>query len=321
MKKTVHSSEFIVQRKTIKRWSIFLLTHLLTYSLTHCLYSAGRTGADFLLINPGARISGMAGTCAGVCDDINTIHANPGGISQISKQEFALTHAFWLENINYEYAAYVKPFFQRGVLGAGIIYLHTDVEKRTADTEEPQSEFSVHDSALVISYGKNISKVFSWGSNVKIIDQGIDSENAKGFAADLGWLCKFKVAGSTLQVGGVVQNMGPKIRFIQDGDPLPLKLAVGVSFRIPKTSVLLALDANTQRYENSVIKFGSEYWYKNIIAGRFGYNTATVSELGGVSGFSFGFGLNLKGYLCDYAFSPMGVLGETHLITIGKKFK
>jgi len=53
-----------------------------------------------------------------------------------------------------------------------------------------------------------------------------------------------------------------------------------------------------------------------ILALRAGYSWARAGEIGGLTGLSAGFGVDLKGLRMDYAWVPMGQLGTTHRATL-----
>jgi len=57
------------------------------------------------------------------------------------------------------------------------------------------------------------------------------------------------------------------------------------------------------------------------LAGRGGFNSLTVKDVGGFTGVSFGIGFDFKSFAFDYALLPMGDLGLTHRISISFMFE
>jgi len=287
------------------------------YAGTH--KKVGTTGAQFLKIGIGARPIAMGGTYAGIADDINTIYWNPAGLGQISDHELLAQHIVWFQSVNYDYLAYAQPVGKIGTFGLAVNYLYmNDIEKRTGDTENPEGTFGATDGAFTIAYGKKLGDNFSLGLNLKYIRQTIDIEKANGAAVDLAGL--FKVANK-LQVGMVVQNLGPKIKFISEGDPLPLNIKLGVGYKLFKDRLTLGLDANYPIDNKPNANLGIEYCFK---FGNFSFplraGYKTLNDFKTIDGLGTGLGIGWKKFSLDFAWVPYGDLGNTFRISFIAKF-
>ncbi|MFB0528028.1 MAG: PorV/PorQ family protein, partial [bacterium] len=201
---------------------------------------AGTTGATFLKIEAGARPVAMGGAFVAVADDANTTYWNPAGLAQLEEREITAMHNEWLEGIRYEFLGYAQPIRpEKGGQGFGIsaIGLYaTGLEERTGDFPEPEGTFAAYDIAVAGAYACKISGTISIGANLKLIHQRIESETAWGGAIDIGLLYRAprrvgrgRFSRDKLQVGFAVQNIGPKIKFIKESDPLPLNIKAGVA--------------------------------------------------------------------------------------------
>jgi hypothetical protein len=185
--------------------------------------NAGTTGSAFLKIGTGGRPSAMAGAFTGIADDINSIYYNPAGLGDIKSLEFSAQQIIWLENITYQYLAVGKQT-SAGALGLSFGYLSMDdLEKRSSDTDE-YTDFEASDTLIGISYARG-NETLSLGGSLKIIREKIEEENASAFAFDLG--AKFKKTPiNKLVLGAAVQNLGTKMKFINEETPLPVNIKV-----------------------------------------------------------------------------------------------
>ena len=81
-------------------------------------------------------------------------------------------------------------------------------------------------------------------------------------------------------------------------------------------SLTVALDVEKTQGSALAVKSGIEYWTKDVLAFRLGYDSAY--DLG--TGLGFGFGFKAVGVQVDYAFSDVGGLGGTHHVGISYRF-
>lgn len=301
-----------------KEWKfgVFVLILSLSTSVYASQKKIGTSGAAFLKIGVGARPIGMAGAYAGVADDVNTAYWNPAGLGQINEKEFTFTHNSYFEDINYSYFGSAIPISKIGTFGLSVSYLWMgDLEKRAGDTMEPDSMFNVYDLAISLSCGREIYKDLFLGLNLKMIQQKIDISDATGVGVDIGVFWKTPL--EKLNLGFVVQNIGPKIKFEEKGDPLPLNIKIGTSYRLLNDKLILAVDGNYPRDGELNISCGSEYI---LNVGNFhfplraGYKTG--SDLGSIAGLRAGFGIGWNKYIFDFVWVPYGDdLGNTFRVS------
>ncbi len=299
----------------------------------------GTTGATFLKIEAGARPVAMGGAFVAVADDANTTYWNPAGLAYLEEREITAMHNEWIEGMRYEFLGYVQPIkSEKGAQGFGIsatgLYT-TGLEQRSTETQEPEGTFAAYDIAVAGAYACKISKTISVGANVKLIHQKIESETAWGGAIDIGLLYKVpsprrrlsrgrRSSREKLQVGFVVQNIGPPIKFVKESDPLPLNIRAGIAkiydLRSIKSEVILACDVNAPIDNVPNGHFGVEFVYKKMkdiaLAARVGYKTNTIKDLNALSGLSAGAGFVWKRMAVDYVWVPYGDLGNTHRISL-----
>lgn len=277
----------------------------------------GTSGAQFLKLGAGARVAAMGDVFGAVADDSSAIYWNPAGLNQLKKKSVSIMHSMWVGDIAYDWVSYAQPT-SFGAFGVGIQYLSYGTLKGMDETGLALSNFSPSDFAGNISYANKIGEV-GVGLNVKYISCKI-KESATAYAGDIGLM--YKMMEDKLALGLAVQNIGTKLKFIDEEEQLPMNIKIGTAYKI-SDNWLVAVDANSPNDNAINIGAGTEYNYKLkddfMLSGRAGYNTKT-KDIDGLKGIAAGLGVGYKDLMFDYAFVPFGDLGNTHKISCEFKF-
>jgi len=280
---------------------------------------AGGTTASFLKLGSGARAAGLGGAFTAVSGDINAIAYNPAGLAGLKKSEAGFTRAELVEGVNYNFLGYSRPA-AKGTIGLGVNYLNqTSIEGRGAN-RETTGKFGASDTAINLAYARPVTARSGLGLNFKYITSRIAGESANGWAVDAGWQYK---ALKALSLGFAVQNLGPTMKFLDEGSSLPLTARAGAGYML-LDNVLFLFDVSRQVNEKrTVFSFGSEYAVFGSLfmrAGYLGEAAAGGSSLADTGGFKAGFGFRLKRLNLDYAVTAFGDVGKTHRLSLGAKF-
>ncbi|OGR76397.1 MAG: hypothetical protein A2X32_12440 [Elusimicrobia bacterium GWC2_64_44] len=293
--------------------------------------SAGTTSAAFLKLGAGARGVAMAGAFSGVPGDPFSIYWNPAGLAyQGADKGLAFFHNEYFQGLGQEFLAYSAPS-ARGGWGLGLNYFYTakDLERRSglneADPLAPispsEGKFGAYDVALSAGYGFRAGDGLALGGAVKFIRQSIDDETGAAPALDLGALRSFSWRGGEYTAGLAVLNLGPGIKFVSKSYPLPLTFKAGLSRRLDENGALAALELQKPVDNYPSVALGVEYPLTGRLALRSGYRYRLHgNELGAWSGFSAGAGVAFDRLTFDYAFTPFGVLGNSHRFSINLRF-
>lgn len=230
------------------------------------------------------------------------------------------TRAELVEGVSYNFLGYSRPV-AKGTMGLGVNYLNqSSIEGRSAN-REVTGKFGASDTAINLAYGRTLTARSGLGFNFKYINSRIANESANGWAVDAGWQYKAPVKG--LSLGFAVQNLGPKIKFMDEGSALPLTVRAGMGYMV-LDNILFSFDANRQVNEKkTVFSFGSEYAVFNSFFMRAGYIKSAVSggsSLADPGGFKAGFGFKLRNFNLDYAVTPFGDIGKAHTVSLGAGF-
>lgn len=277
------------------------------------LVLADQSGMEFLKIGAGARPMAMAGAYVGFASGAEAGYWNPAGLTQIEHVEFSATHLQWSTDVMYEFLTYGQKFPGIGAVGVSLFYL--DVGEIDARDEFGQvlPVISVYDACGMISFARAINPMLSAGLSVKGFQEKIGDDATSGLAADVGGLVRLAM----VNVGFNIQNLGMKLKFVDEEFSLPMTGRLGVAFH-PLAALTLALDGDYQIVNaRGAVHFGGEYWIKDMVAVRAGYQYKTEDDvLGLLNGLGAGLGVKYMKFGVDYGYEPSPELGDIHRIAV-----
>ena len=279
-----------------------LLIPAIILFLNYGAYAAEEPGAQFLKICVGSRACAMGEAFVAISDDPSALHWNPAGLAAVNQSEILAMQNFWLLDMSYQYLACSIPFGP-GIGGVSLAYTSSGTIKKYENFEE-LGEFSVFDVSGSVAYGLKRGN-FLLGLGLKGIYQKIEEESATALAADIGGIFEPPVPRG-LKLGVVCQNLGTRIKFIEEEESLPFCLRAGFSYNINH----FIFSADIYKYKNREIKLnlGGEFSLMDSFFLRAGYNS--LERVTGGAGLSWRF---LK---VDYAFSPFNEIDDSHSITL-----
>lgn len=283
------------------------------------LPSAARAAetASFLTVGVGARAQGMGGAYAALGEDADSLYWNPAGLARLEKREVSATHAELFAQSRHDFLAYAHPTAMGTVAGAFTYLSQGSLDGRDAQGH-PTGSYQASDSAATLGYARK-TEWADLGVSVKYLRSHIGSAEAQGAAFDLG----ARRAFGAFVVGAAVRNLGPGLKYEDQRNDLPLRLAAGAAYKITGGHALAFELTNGPRGTGTDAAFGGEYQAIRNVVLRGGYTTQTV---GGGTGFdaarglSLGIGISREHWRIDYAVLPMGELGTSHRFTLGARF-
>ena len=240
--------------------------------------------ALFLRITPGSRPAGMGNAFVGLSDDVNGIYFNPAGTTQILSTQMFVSYLQWFEGINSSYLGFVYPLGKQSV-GVALNYLSfgSGFEFRDENGVPIENTQDMYNSAIVLTFARNVQKNISVGIGVKSVLQKYLQYNANGFAVDISGL----FVAEKFSFGLNLQNLGPQIVVSEVSNNLPFSIRFGGGYK-PNKNITVGIDI--EKPQDTDVKFytGAEYVYQNKYAVRFGYNQIDNFDL--VKGWCFGLG-------------------------------
>jgi hypothetical protein len=277
----------------------------------------------------GAGPAALGGAYTALAADAYAPTWNPAGLARLSDTEAAAQHLSYLESMNYEYLSFVHPLnapdspIRRGV-GFSVQYLGSgDINRTEIDSNgtplnggNPTGTFSSHYASYNLSYGQSLSEKLSVGVTGKVISAKIDDVGASAYAADLGALYR---TNEKLQFGASLVNVGTELKFLNEGDSLPMALKVGAAYK-PAAHYLVSAEGVYEKNGLASLHTGGEWRPIEAVSLRVGYRTDTLKGLGPLAGFSTGVGLHVWGQEFAYAWTPYGDLGGAQYFSLLIRF-
>ncbi|MBI4424499.1 MAG: PorV/PorQ family protein [Elusimicrobia bacterium] len=280
---------------------------------------AGTSVAPALRIGPGARPGAMGEAFVAIADDAEASAFNAGGLGFVRRKTASFMHYRLAEGVNYEYLSYAHPLGERFGLGAHLAYLYTDGIPRTLEDaggsfDSARSVGTFTNSDLKLHFA-GAYRPLDWvaaGAGLSFVQDRVDSDSASGVLFDLGAKAR---PWRALSAGLSLQNLGSSI----GGGSAPTLLRLGVASPVSHF-VTLALEYDRAfDSRRNVFSLGGEYWFHPTFAMRTGFRQSALGDQGGRR-FTGGFGVRLGSVGFDYAFSPLGELGDTHRMSVSYSF-
>lgn len=271
--------------------------------------NVGTTGAQFLRTQVGGRPAGLGGAYAALADDVWALHYNPGGLGLVPRSELGLMYEQRELDIDLSQGGIAVPLGGTWTLGASALRLGTTDTRRGALGLE-LGTFEVEDLAVSGGVG------FRWGSVGigavgRYVRSRLDDRTASTGMADIGVLWRYS---DRLSVGAAIQHIGGRLRFDRVSDPLPRTVRVGAAVRLFDDRLMLTGDAIFVRDLDARGAIGGEFRVAAPLVVRAGL------RLGGDrptrERYSLGLGLTFGAIDLDYAFSPVGLLGAEHRVSL-----
>ncbi len=281
--------------------------------------ASGTEGASFLDIPVGGAPAALGSAYTAQANDVYAPVWNPAGLGFLDGAEFTGMHLNYLGPVHYEHVGFVIPLGKPGAnelaaagVGGSIQYLGTGNLDARDENGVSAGSFSSSFAAYTLAVGQRFTDHLSLGSSVKLITEKISNASAKGYAADFGLLYK---PSKKINLGAAVVNLGPTIKFVTEGDSLPMAGRLGATYHWRPQWDFSAegVYRKTGLVSGSL---GAEWRLGEIFAFRGGYNTSHIKELGTASGVSAGLGIFFWGQEFAYAWVPVGDLGQTHYFSL-----
>ncbi|MDI6736085.1 MAG: PorV/PorQ family protein [bacterium] len=305
-----------------QKGSIILVAGVVLISTVVFAKDKGDSGAAFLKLGAGARASALGEAYVGLADDVTAAYWNPAGLAQLEEKQACfmyLTPLSKVDNLAYNYLSLVIPNEETDVVGISVYYLdYGNMDEHIDADGIPDGRWGASDISVAYSRGKKIRDDLAIGGTFKAITTKIADKKANTVAVDVGVLYHTTKPG--LNLGAVIRNFGLKIKYMKEGDKLPLALKGGLSYHLADIPLTLVCDVTLPNDNDTYFGCGGEYVVKEVLALRAGYKSGPQDE---GSGLSAGFGLlieNVSQLTFEYAYQPYGELGNSHYVSLQRRF-
>jgi len=175
----------------------------------------GTTSAEFLLLGAGARGAALGGAFAALTTDITAMYHNPAGLAQLGRPAVMVSSVRYIADTRYTWAGVAFP------MGGGSSAIGVSVgsfgfsDQPVYTVENPDGDgrvYSVSETFISGTYGKNFSDRFSAGVSLKFISDKLGSTSAGAFAFDFGTNFHASVGARPLRASFVIQNLGSTLQ-------------------------------------------------------------------------------------------------------------
>ena len=305
----------------------FLTLFALAAAASDCAGASneGVSGAQFLRIGVGAKAAGL-GEAASTLSGAQSLFYTPAGLAGVANMEAYFSQVNWILDTNYSNLAFARRA-GGGVFGLAASYLSSpETDKYDKFGTKLSETYSASDMAVTLGYSARLAARANFGISAKYISSKLEDEAATALAFDAG--VKYAALPGKLVFGFAAQNVGGNLTYISEGDSLPLNLKLGGQylFNLDKNSatrkdLAVFTDINHMKdsgaYANIGVDITSVYDKDTTFSLRAGYRTNAGAKSAGLAA---GLGVDMKTYNLEYAYAPMGDLGNTHRFSLTYKF-
>ncbi len=282
------------------------------------LGATGEEAVTVLDIAPGVAQIGAGGAGIAVVNGAETVYYNPAGLAGLPGISFSSFYASHMGVANYT----AFSLALRGFAVAAELYSSGGIDGYDA-AGNPTADIAYSSTAYMFGFGVDPTMFpflpqmplsFSIGGLLKGVSSKIAGISGSGFAFDLGFrmdippLSLGPVAISDAALGLTLGNLFGGVSYDATQETLPMDIGLGLTARF-LGSVTVAADIHLAGSAN----FGITYEPVPALALRLG-----VLSKGEMS-ITAGVGLNVQGFLIDYAFVSHAV-GPTHRIGLTLDF-
>lgn len=280
----------------------------------------GTTAVPFLKGGAGARASGMAEAYAALADDASAVYWNPAALALLQARSVLLAHAASMGSTAYSYGAYGQKVNALWGIGLGVQHASEGSLEGRDPSGFPIAGFSPTDTAFSLGAARRLGPV-SAGVAAKFVQSKI-VDSASAFAGDAGLLWS-GLGGGKVSAALTAANLGGKITYDTVEEDLPSSYRLAFGFH-PSSRWTLGLDVVSPADNDAYGAIGVESLLARndrfSLSARAGYSTRSSGEAGSLSGAAVGLGFGLNGLVVDYAFLPMGDLGQSHRVSLSYAF-
>ncbi len=282
------------------------------------LGAAGVEAVTVLDISPGVGQIGAGGAGIAVVNGAETVYYNPAGLAGLPGISFS---SFYASHMG---AANLTSFSLalRGFAVAAELYSSGSIPGYDSDGN-PTTDLSYSSSAYMFGFGVDPSMLpflpkmplsFSVGGLLKGVSTKIADVSGNGFAFDLGFrmaippLSFGPLAVTDAAFGVTLSNLFGGMSYDGTQENFPMDIGLGLTARFVNV-----ITVSTDVHLAGSLGFGVTYEPVPALALRLG-----ILNKGGTS-ITAGVGLNVQGFLIDYAFVSHAV-GPTHRIGLTLDF-
>ena len=301
--------------------------------------SGGDAAYRFLMLPGSARAAALGGNHVALKDAGAALFlANPAYLNESSSGNLSLTWLNHISDVNMGVASAAWHYEPAGTFALGVRFINYGEIRRASETGQDLGSLSASDLAFTAGFGRVVAPNLHAGVAASFIHSGYDSFSSSAVAVNAGLWYYWESA--RLNVGAVVANLGTQLSTF-DGrtENLPLDIRLGFSRRLEYVPIRLNLtlhsldrwempltldEGESPDFTTNLLRhmiFGAELLFSENFHVRVGYDHFTNQDLKvntrlDTAGFSFGAGIQFRGFVFDFSRSSFSDLGGVTRIGI-----
>jgi outer membrane protein OmpA-like peptidoglycan-associated protein len=285
---------------------------------------SGNLGTSWLKISPSTRNAGMGDSALAVPDAYDEADINPAALGLIGGTNLSLSQNFYIQDISAQHLIFTQAAPGGDGFSLGVNYMsfgsisNFNVAGNVLTASGSYSPIGVN---FYAAYGMGLGDGLRAGLTGHFIYDNIQqSFPDQTVALDAGLY--YHLPDHPFYLSLVMSNLGWNI----DDATLPLQVKAGGAYQLfgsenESHSLMLSGEVDTFLNDGNYAQLGlgAEYWYKNLIALRAGYQFSNIGDLTGLTGLSLGAGIKYWNWQLDYALISLGELGVANQISLSVK--
>ncbi len=306
---------------------------------------SGTSGFQYLKIGIDARAASMGFSSIADASDASSLYWNPALAAQMDNSQVMLSHTQYFADISMNYAAYVHDLGNMA-LGASLQMLDSGEMEETTEFQRTGTgrHFRTIHLAAALSYSQELSSLFSYGVNLKYLNERIEEVMTQTGVLDVGFFYRVGDTGLRFAVGlnnfnPIDANPGGETRrrpgptegdretdedgyiVIDDFEAIsaPTTFTLGTAYDlIEENSIVWTVTGQLTNPADAREQFtlGTELNYLNRFFVRTGYEFGVDEAYLPSFGAGFNFPLYNYGIRVDYGFNSREFLGSMHRISL-----
>ncbi len=274
--------------------------------------AAGTTTELPLLETPNARPSALGEAFSAMSNDISGLTYNPGSLATLENSHASFMYQQGIAEDSFGQLMLGAPS-KNGGLGLSIGYYNAgDITLFDGTTEKTVNAKT--DLTATLGLARNVGDMSIGIAGKYISSQLIEANKATAMAIDAGLQMALS---SSVRFGAAVQNIGSKLKYVEESYELPQIARAGMAFSLFQKSYPTTLAVEAPYYINdSELRMGLGI---ETIAGplafRAGYRMGDSS-----AEMTFGAGFMLGSVNLDYAYGLVQDFEASHRVSVGMRF-
>ena len=279
------------------------------------------SASEWLTISPSPRAAALGTAYYGIMKGANSALINPAFPAFIDTRQAQAHYGEMLSGIRYEGLTLVEPLLGIGTLSLITRYYSTGkmahIRGGVLD-----GEFENYDLSFTAGYAYLVRNTLGVGANIRFINSALGDYTATGIGGDIGIV---RHVDEKTVCGLSLHNISGPLKYRDTAESLPFFVSGGISrsfmMRNENVAMILAFGARYLGPGEIEMGAGLEHTAYEQFSLRAGYDMQTKkNKLTLSAGINAGIGINIQGFMLDYAWVPFGELGTTHRFGLGYRF-